>query len=124
MFFVGHVTPLTVETGFILAGSKTPINLRLGSCPKRFVQPRINDRMKARERPAEPETATATLQRHPTGDLARHAGSLRAGFPRPADTLAGCLGGVDRNDRPPPGIDVTGPIFAGNYRPLQVRPNL
>ena len=39
--------------------------------------------MKAREQPAEPETATATLQRHPTGDLARHAGSLRADFPRP-----------------------------------------
>jgi hypothetical protein len=34
VFFVGHVTPLTAGMGFILAGAKTPINVRLGSCPK------------------------------------------------------------------------------------------
>src|SRR3954469_26022019 len=37
VFFVGHVTPLTAGMGFILAGAKTPINVRLGSCP--IVQP-------------------------------------------------------------------------------------
>jgi hypothetical protein len=39
LFFVGHVTPLTAGRGFILAGAKTPINVRLGLCPKRSVQP-------------------------------------------------------------------------------------
>jgi len=34
VFFVGHVTPLTAGRGFILAGAKTLINVRLGSCPK------------------------------------------------------------------------------------------
>src|SRR3954469_14878608 len=34
VFFVGHVTPLTAGMGFILTGSKTPINVCLGSCPK------------------------------------------------------------------------------------------
>jgi hypothetical protein len=34
VIFVGHMTPLTAGRGFILAGSKTPINVRLRSCPK------------------------------------------------------------------------------------------
>jgi hypothetical protein len=37
VFFVGHVTPLTAEMRFVLAGAIRPVNVRFGSCPQTVV---------------------------------------------------------------------------------------